>query len=83
MTLALDGGAFLAEKAYPEAITMNKLIGLAILAAVSALGVACGGDQPKPVDPTSTMSTTTTTTTPVPSTTSTTSTTTTTTDKKP
>jgi hypothetical protein len=65
-----------------EATIMNKLIGLAILTAVSSVGVACGGDQPKPADPTTTSSTTTTTTTPVPATTSTTSTTT-TTEKKP
>jgi hypothetical protein len=62
---------------------MNKLIGLSILAAITIVGIACGGDQPKPVDPTTTTSTTTTTTTTAVPTTTSTTTTTTTTDKKP
>ena len=62
---------------------MNKLIGLSILATLTVLAIACGGDQPKPADPTTTVSTTTTTTTTAVPTTTSTTTTTTTTDKKP
>jgi hypothetical protein len=77
-----------ADKPYPEETIMNKLIGLVILAGIAAVGVACGGDQPRPSDPTTTTSTTTTTMPAAPpaaappaGTTTTTSTTT--TDKKP
>jgi hypothetical protein len=60
---------------------MNKLIGLMIFAALPAVGVACGGDEPRPSDPTTTTSTTTTTTPAAPP--AATTTTSTTTEKKP
>jgi hypothetical protein len=67
-----------------EATIMNKVIGLVVLAGVSAVGVACGGENSgvKPTDPTTTSSTTTTTTAPPPAAASTSTTTTTTTEKK-
>jgi hypothetical protein len=47
-----------ADNAYSEeATTMNKLIGVMILGAVAAVGVGCGGDQPRPSDPTTTTTT--------------------------
>jgi hypothetical protein len=68
-----------------EATIMNKLIGLVILAAVAGVGVGCGGDQPRPSDPTTTTTQKTTTTEQpaAPPAATTTTQTTTTTEKKP